>query len=309
MKVDLKQISIEKDIPYSDVLWEYVAEDFLWRLSVGGLNKSLWLINMEHVAGERLSFYYITYDHQVDNRNDEGFLLSYPTLNNSRADRVNEILQNVIIDDADINDRSDIVWSLTKVTGVSMSNSGSAFPVEKWSFVAVCDDIEVPFSIKIEPISEENAGIPIRKDIEAMNRFHKNILINTYSPESILGEQIFEIMEKLELVGDMRPFALAYKILHDNSVSGRHIIDIFKLKAQKRPNVATMRRLEQVKGYRSYAYMKKRWNQYAKRNMIDTSWEETLDLILGFLEPVWTAFCNNEIFFDDWMPELGRFLG
>ena len=181
--------------------------------------------------------------------------------------------------------------------------------MEKWSFLAKCDDIDVPFSIKIEWISEENAGIPVGKDIEAMNLFHKNIHINAYSPESILGEQIFEIMEKLELVSDMKPFASAYMILRDNSISGRHIIDIFKLKAQEKPKVVTMRRLEQIKGYRSYAYMKKRWNQYAKRNGIGTGWEDALDLILGFLEPVWTAFCSNEIFFDDWMPELGRFLG
>ena len=41
----------------------------------------------------------------------------------------------------------------------------------------------------------------------------------------------------------------------------------------------------------------------------NAGWEETLDLILDFLTPVWSAFCNDEIFYDDWMPELGRFMG
>lgn len=300
MKVDLKQISMEKNIPYSNVLWEYVAEDFLWRISAGKLEEFLWLKKPDYVAGERLLLYYVAGNNSKD------------------REPLDEILRNVIIEDAGINDRSDIVWSLagdidhtagSVDANLSINNSGNLYPVEKWSFVAKCDDIDVPFSIKIEWISEENAGIPVGKDIEAMNLFHKNIHINAYSPESILGEQIFEIMEKLELVSDMKPFASAYMILRDNSISGRHIIDIFKLKAQEKPKVVTMRRLEQIKGYRSYAYMKKRWNQYAKRNGIDTGWEAALNLILGFLEPVWTAFCSNEIFFDDWMPELGRFLG
>lgn len=300
VKVDLKEISRVKNIPYSDVLWDYVAQDFLWRVSAGGLEEFLWLKKPDYETGERLSLYYVAGNNSKD------------------REPLDEILRNAIIDDATINDRSDTVWSLAGAmehtdgpfgANVSKNNSSNVYAVEKWSFVAKCDDIDVPFSIKIERIPEENAGIPAVKDIEAMNRFHKNIHINVYSPESILGEQIFEIMEKLELVSDMKPYASAYEILRSNSVSGRHIVDIFKQKAQEKPKVMTMRRLEQIKGYRSYAYMKRRWNQYAKRNGIVIGWEDALDLILGFLEPVWTAFCNNEIFFDDWMPELGRFLG
>lgn len=300
VKVDLKEISREKNIPYSDVLWDYVAQDFLWRVNTGGLEEFLWLKKPHYETGERLSFYYV----EGAGRGSKGTDLPEMT----------KVLQNIMVDDVQTNDRSDIIWSMISDNVPAHAEAdGSAGiradEVGRWSFMAKCDDIDVPFSIKIEWISEENAGIPVGKDIEALNRFHKDIHINVYSPESILGEQIFEIMEKLELVSDMKPFASAYEILIDNSISGRHIVDIFKQKAQERPKVVTMRRLEQIKGYRGYAYMKKRWNQYVKRTGIDVGWEDALDLILGFLEPVWTAFCNNEIFFDDWMPELGRFLG
>ena len=137
-----------------------------------------------------------------------------------------------------------------------------------------------------------------------------------FSPESRLGEQLFEIMDKLELVSDMKPYGDAYEILKRYSVSGRQIIDNFKVRAKNKPKTVSMHRLEQVYGYRSYAYMKRRWEQYCKRldttaegHMRNAGWEETLDLILDFLTPVWSAFCNDEIFYDDWMPELGRFLG
>ena len=113
----------------------------------------------------------------------------------------------------------------------------------------------------------------------------------------------------------MKLFADSYDILKEYPVSGRRMIDFFKAKSQEKPKVASMRRLEQLGGYRSYTYMKKRWNRYCKRqdklseHYDSAGWEETLDLILDFLTPVWSAFCNDEIFYDDWMPELGRFLG
>ena len=50
-----------------------------------------------------------------------------------------------------------------------------------------------------------------------------------FSPESRLGEQLFEIMDKLELVSDMKPYGDAYEILKRYSVSGRQIIDILRL--------------------------------------------------------------------------------
>ena len=72
-------------------------------------------------------------------------------------------------------------------------------------------------------------------------------------------------MDKLELVSDMKPYGDAYEILKRYSVSGRQIIDIFKVRAKNKPKTVSMHRLEQVYGYRSYAYMRKRWEQYCKR--------------------------------------------
>ena len=153
------------------------------------------------------------------------------------------------------------------------------------------------------------------KNIVFMNSFYGDADVCIFSPESRLGEQLFEIMDKLELVSDMKPYGDAYEILKRYSVSGRQIIDIFKVRAKNKPKTVSMHRLEQVYGYRSYAYMRRRWEQYCKRltrqqrAYANACWEETLDLILDFLTPVWSACCNDEIFYDDWMPELGRFLG
>lgn len=294
MKVDLRRISSEKNIPYSDVLWQYVTEDFLWRIDKAGLAPVLWQRKSEYATGEKLALYYV-------------YGKPHEAADKSPGVPI-ELIRGMITGNAECNSHSDVIWENETVR----EDAPEAYTL---SFSAYFDGTRVPFTVRIERLDEVDAGIPLQRKIMAMNRFYKTIETTVYSPESILGEQLFEIMDKLELVRDMKLFADSYDILKEYSVSGRRMIDFFKAKSQEKPKVASMRRLEQLGGYRSYTYMKKRWNRYCKRqdklpeHYDSAGWEETLDLILDFLTPVWSAFCNDEIFYDDWMPELGRFLG
>lgn len=52
VRVDLRHISDEKKLSYSDVLWQYVKQDFLWRINNAGLGKVLWLQKPYFVTGE-----------------------------------------------------------------------------------------------------------------------------------------------------------------------------------------------------------------------------------------------------------------
>ena len=61
--------------------------------------------------------------------------------------------------------------------------------------------------------------------------------------------------------------------------------------------------------YRDYRYMKKKWNSYLKRqNQKEPVWEDVMEKILAFLQPVWEMMQQDMIFIGDWMPELGRYL-
>ena len=117
-------------------------------------------------------------------------------------------------------------------------------------------------------------------------------------------------MRKLELIGDMKSYSVVNDILRTQPISGRYIIDELYRFAEKEPKVAKTKRMEQIVGYREYTYMRKRWEQYCKNHGKEVEpWAEVIDRIVTFLQPIWTCLCNNEIFFDDWMPELGRYLG
>ena len=132
----------------------------------------------------------------------------------------------------------------------------------------------------------------------------------SYTRESILAEDLFEIMRKLELISDMSCYDRVNEILKTQSIGGRYIIEEFKTMSQNEPKVVTLKRLEQVTSYKDYGYMRKKWQQYAKnhRESYD-DWEIVMKRMLRFLNPIWTALCEDKIFFDDWMPELERFLG
>ena len=76
------------------------------------------------------------------------------------------------------------------------------------------------------------------------------------------------------------------------------------------PQVRKEFRLTQLAEYESYTYMRKCWEKYVRGHGGETvAWADVLHLVLAFLAPIWRSLCNNEIFFDDWMPELRRFLG
>lgn len=277
MRTDLYKLSQEMNTNFPDLLWQYVAEDLFWRLEKTGLIENYWLKNQDYLEKKKIVLFQTT-----DKKNS--------------LEKLQKILE----------EESDIEWS-------------GSFEEEKWSLSAKYSNcnhnqispeiIEIPFQIEIHRLIDEGLVSPTRVEIEFINRKHKKIVMNSYSIETILGEHIFEIIRKLELINDMKSYEVVFSILDSNSISGRRIIEILEVFSKKEPKVISKRRLEQIEEYKTYSYMKKRWNQHAKRRQIQCSWEEVVDKILSFIKPLWTAMCNNEIFFDDWMPELGRFLG
>ena len=169
-------------------------------------------------------------------------------------------------------------------------------------------DMQVPVTVYIRTLSVKTQKRK-KKELPLLIEERKSCTYLCYSKESILAEALFEIMRKLELVSDMEAYAEANAILKEYSISGRYIIEEFYALGKKEPKVVSLKRLEQIASYKNYGYMKKRWQQYERNHQMEKEdWEIVLTRILAFLAPVWKALCKDEIFFDDWMPELERFL-
>jgi hypothetical protein len=173
---------------------------------------------------------------------------------------------------------------------------------------AVYYNMEVPVSLALRPIRGEGLKPGVRQD-KLLALGERELTYPIYAPENRLSHGIFTIVERLELISDMESYYEVYQILKNESLKGRRVVEEMRLLVDASPRVKKEQRLEQVAGYRSYAYMKKRWKQYLHNHGREPlSWEDVLDLILVFLKPIWHCLCNDEVFFDDWMPEIGRFI-
>lgn len=292
-----KEKSEKEHILISDLLYGYAVENLMIRLSSSSFKEYLWLTNEEALGEEAyrkktkdsLEFLYVESEKKIY---QSGLAAGQPFSQDLLEFFLNELFAEI--------DETQILWN------------HSVHSMEKGAYVlltATYMDMQVPLTMRIE-VAHLTTEHPKRKELKRLFEEKKPLEFLSYSKESSLSEALFEIMRKLELISDMESYYVANEIIKSQSISGRHILEDFKSMGEKEPKVVSMKRLEQLKTYKTYGYMKKKWQQYVRTHKVEAEeWEVVMDRILNFTGPLWKALCENEIFFDDWMPELGRFLG
>lgn len=291
-----KDKSTKDDILLSDILYGVAIENLFSRLEKSTFHDYLWLIN-EQSVGE------IAYKKKVKERVDFLYVESGKKNYHQHAVAGQAFDQDVLallLEELFSNVEETCAWEYKIVDskdGVEMFLTYSHL------------DMQVPVSIYIGT-TMIGSQKPKRKELKLLLDEKRTYSYLCYSKESILAESLFEIMRKLELISDMKAYDEANQILKNYSISGRYILEEFSTMGEKEPKVVAMKRLDQIASYKDYGYMKKRWQQYERNHQSEKEdWEEVVNRILAFMMPVWKALCENEIFFDDWMPELERFLG
>lgn len=293
---ELKKLAQERNIPFANLLRGYVLEDLMLRIYRSDYQEHLW-IRDDRMLGEagcrkggedRLSFYYLESSRPMpEDKPMPGQKLS-PQLAEAFA---GHILQQQ--NSAGVQWQSEIHAAAGRISLM---------------LHALYKEMKVPVTMDITALAVENQR-PEKRTLDAVAMPKKVLTYWAYSAENQLGQDLFQIMDKLELIGDMGAYYRVYRTLRTQTLSGRYIIEELKMITEQAPQVKNERRLAQLRGYRSYAYMRRRWNQYVKRHSTETvAWEDALDLILTLITPIWECLCHNEIFFDDWMPELGRYI-
>lgn len=266
----VREISEKNNLPFADVMWKYLGEDLLYRISEAGMSDYIWLGEKE-LTDNKLKLIYIE--------------------NKKSMEEISDLL---------LREQSDVDWS------GSLEESGQRYI---WKLSARYEDLEVDYPVYIRRALEKDITVPVSMELRPMNPKHKRIRYMVFPSDLILVQSLFEIMSKLELIHDMGAYIKASEILSTESISGRYVMEEFEKFSESNPKLISQKRLAQLKGYREYGYMRKRWTAACKKARNEKPWEDALDIIVAFLEPIWNALCSNEIFFDDWMPELGRYLG
>lgn len=288
--------STTSGISVSDILYGIAVEDLMLRMEKSNFWEFLWLTNEQAIGQDaykkktkdRIEYLYV----ESGKKN----YLSHAVAGQAFDEDVFSLLLEEIFMQKDAESQ----WEFTIID----SEKGKTLLLT-YKYM----DMQVPVSIYIRTAAVRTQKRK-KKEIPLLLEEKKTVTYLCYSKESILAESLFEIMRKLELISDMEAYAEANQILKEYSISGRYILDEFSAMGEKEPKVVAMKRLEQIASYKNYSYMKKRWQQYERNHKLEKEeWEKVIERILSFMRPLWNALCEDEIFFDDWMPELERFLG
>ena len=288
--------SAKDAISISDILYGLAVEDLLQRIERSPFREFLWVTNEQAIgleaykkkSKERIKFLYV----ESGKKNYLSHVVAGQAFD---QDVLKLLLEELFFDESE-----DTKWEYHFTETEKEINLFLTYSQM---------EMQVPVAVSIGT-SLVRTKKRKQKELVLLLEERRSCSYLCYSKESILAESLFEIMRKLELISDMEAYEEANQILKEYSISGRYIMEEFMLMREREPKVVSMRRLEQIASYKNYTYMKKRWQQYQRNHSCEKEdWESVLERILAFMGPIWKAFCEDEIFFDDWMPELERFLG
>lgn len=281
----IRVLAKELQIPYANMMAAYTIEQFLKNLSGSAYASRLWLAESNRYRLE-------AYRRKIDLA-----LRFYDTGKETSTDEETQnMLQSICGQAGDTGqaDHSGIYWEITKK--------------ENWMVTAVIGSRHIPLSIQLFPLQKDDR-VPVQTTVHLCSKNNEGIFFYQYPAEDSLVENLTEIMEHLELIRDMQVYEDVWQILTSESVDGRKIEQQLLQQLTEKGIHPDQKRMDLFCSYRDYRYMKKKWNSYLKRqNQKEPVWEDVMEKILAFLQPVWEMMQQDMIFIGDWMPELGRYL-
>ena len=170
----------------------------------------------------------------------------------------------------------------------------------------VVEGVHYPVSFKLEELDGEI--FPLRKRITTEDG--KELTYLAYPVENLLMNKYITMIQKMELIHSMEPYRDAYYLLTNNAIEGRRFAKLFKEAPEDNGFLIDQGTLELFMSYQNYPYMRKKWKTYC--TMVEDElpeWEKIMEVIIAFIRPVWQSIINDQVFLDEWMPDLGRYLG
>lgn len=292
----LKKICVSKDMPFSNFLGAVALEEVVKRISESDFRDYLWLQNSRQLNEEQYKQKIeltLEYDYVVRKADKQRGIFPGEPFSKELA----EIFLNQVF----ARNREkvfDFKWEIQSIRHYA-----------QLGLDAFIDGMQVPITIKIYPLTEERV-LPRKEELKLMLGENKKAIFYSFPAESLLAEKFIEIAVKLELIRSLENYYDIYRILNRDSVDGRKVKDHIEELCREFRVPKDGRRLSAILEYRDYTYMKKRWKTYLRSMHTSTpSWEDVMERFGKFYQPIWEAVIADDIFFGDWMPELGRFLG
>lgn len=289
----LEQLSRKEQASFVNLLAGAGAEQVLHRIGESGWKEKLWLRNYKHLGMD-------SYRRQMV----EG-LVFFPGEPN--RDVLREKLETLF-------GREDLEDTEPKSVSISLAGKqGKEMPfsidIRNRILLRIrLGKYSVPFFLEIKSYKEITA-YPVDIKLEDSFAGKKTIECFGFPAEEYLAQGLYEILDKLELLNDFSWYQEVYDILVEEPVEGRRLKDSLARILEKKPVPSLEKRLDTLKTYGDYSYMKKKWKNQCRRSKREyPQWAEVIQLITACLSPLYEAILQDEIFFGDWMPHLKRYL-
>lgn len=280
-KKDLKEKSIEYQIPFANLLEGFLLESLLFSMAEADTKNCFWLKDTNRFGIEA---------YKKEWQQPLRFVYR-------KEINLTEFLESVCAKNLE-----NIRWTF------DVEKKNSAYKIQ---FTGEWEEMTVPLTIEISELSYE-AIVPEKIEIKSSFYRKKKIECFYFPAETFVAEQFFTIIKYLELINTMEPYFLIYELVKKDAFDGRHIGEALKLLCKKEELIPDLQRFQMFASYENYSFMRKKWNKYVKNQKKFSSdfpaWEDLMKKEKLFFEPVWQAVVNDEIFFGDWMPDLERYL-
>lgn len=291
-KNQLKEISRQRDISFSNVLATYIAEKIIVSVSNSAYQKELWLKdedNWNFTERELLSYYCLQYCYMPPV--EKGRKSIFETENG-----VNDMLQQIFV-------KENYRGLRFKYKYEERENSIVVDAVFEY------EEMSIPLQIEVKAASKRSFEAEMVEK-EAVVHTGRQLQYLCYPTESILSEQLLHLIKYMELIPTMEAYETVYHIISEDILQGSHICRRLEELCERENLVCHEKKGEMLADYISYVYMQKKWDKYRKslKNKELPKWEDVMSKIVTFVSPIWNAICKKERFIGTWIPELERFL-
>lgn len=296
-KNDLKERSRQLSVPFSSVLAAYVFEELLCQIFQSAFAENLWLKDdgmFDYAQFKKKNILLLDFVYLKDSKMEEK---EEAVLGKPLTKKLAYMMLLAFLGDGE--------KTLVKWSGKADIETNCV----KLEIIGEFEEMRVPITVRLKERTMEDGWIADKKTRKLLVETDREITYFGYPMELLLVEQLFSMLKDMELITNLDFYFRVYQALLEYPINGRHIREgLFEL-CEERHLPREESRVEELLAYRNYTYMNKRWGKYIRYcGKTEPVWEEVVDKLSAFLPPIWQAVCRDEVFFGDWMPELGRFL-
>ncbi|MDD3401972.1 MAG: nucleotidyl transferase AbiEii/AbiGii toxin family protein [Hespellia sp.] len=278
----LKNQAKKEGINYQLSLQLFFQEEFLRRLSTSKFRDNM-------ILKGGMFIYTLT---QFDSRptRDMDFMIRWMS---NELSNIQSVMQEICEQESE-ND-----YITLEVTGAEQITLEKKYPGVKTKLIGKIKNVKVPFSIDvgIDDVIVPNAEI--RALTTRLEGFSKPEIC-TYSIESTIAEKMDAILQRMETTSRMKDFFDIYYLSNMFDFEGKLLSEAVQKTSEHRGHALRRGEFEKIAVFADNQFLSTQWKAFEPAKEAELNFQETLDRIHIFMEPVIISIIDGQTFDKKW---------